>query len=108
LPAFHLRSYPFSRADTKQVIAEELSDSKDGETVKNFLKTHLDTDKPVFIVTDLYRGYKGILEEVFGDKATHQLCLLHLNKLIVTFRCLAGIKRYTIIERLFTSISANL
>ena len=70
-------------ADTKQVIAEELSDSKDGETVKNFLSTQLDTDKPLFIVTDLYRGYKGILEEVFGDKATQQLCLLHLNKLIV-------------------------
>ena len=62
---------------------EELSDSKDGETVKNFLKTHLDTDKLIFVVTDLYRGYKGILEEVFGDKATRQLCLLHLNRLIV-------------------------
>lgn len=51
--------------------------------MKNFLKTHLDTDKPIFIVTDLYRGYMGVLEEVFGDKATQQLCLLHLNKLIV-------------------------
>jgi hypothetical protein len=35
-------------------------------------------------VTDLYRGYAGILEELFGNKATHQLCLLHLNKLIAS------------------------
>ena len=69
---------------TKQVIAEELFDSKDGETIKNFLKEHLDTNKPIFIVTDLYRGYAGIFEELFGNKATHQLCLLHLNKLIVS------------------------
>jgi hypothetical protein len=71
-------------AVTKQVIAEGLFDSKDGETIKNFLKEHLDTNKPIFIVTDLYRGYAGILEELFGNKATHQLCLLHLNKLIAS------------------------
>lgn len=70
-------------AVTKLVIAEELFDSKDNETIKNFLKEHLDTNKPIFIVTDLYRGYAGIFEELFGNKATHQLCLLHLNKLIV-------------------------
>jgi hypothetical protein len=69
---------------TKQVIAEELFDSKDGETIKNFLKENLDTNRPIFIVTDLYRGYTGIFEELFGNKATHQLCLLHLNKLIVS------------------------
>ncbi|MDD5767883.1 MAG: hypothetical protein PHW55_04730 [Methanothrix sp.] len=69
---------------TKQVIAEELFDSKDGETIKNFLKEHLDTNKPIFIVTDLYRGYAGTFEELFGNKANHQLCLLHLNKLIVS------------------------
>jgi len=68
---------------TKQVIAEELLDSKDGEHIKSFLKRHLDTSKPIFIVTDLYRGYPKILKDVFGTKATHQLCLLHLNKLIV-------------------------
>jgi transposase-like protein len=71
-------------AVTKLVIAEELFDSKDGETIKNFLKKHLDTNKPIFIVTDLYRGYARIFEELFGNKATHQLCLLHLNKLIVS------------------------
>jgi hypothetical protein len=70
-------------AVTKQVIADELFNSKDNETIKNFLKKHLDTNKPIFIVTDLYRGYAGIFEELFGNKATHQLCLLHLNKLIV-------------------------
>jgi len=69
---------------TKQVIAEELLDSKDGETIKSFLKRHLDTSKPIFIVTDLYRGYPKIIKDVFGTKATHQLCLLHLNKLIVS------------------------
>jgi hypothetical protein len=71
-------------AVTKQVIADELFDSKDNETIKNFLKKHLDTNKPIFIVTDLYRGYAGIFEELFGNKATHQLCLLHLNKLIAS------------------------
>ena len=69
---------------TKQVIAEELFDSKDNETIKNFLQKHLDTNKRIFIVTDLYRGYANIFEELFGDKAIHQLCLLHLNKLIVS------------------------
>ena len=68
---------------TKQVIADGLFDSKDGETIKNFLREHLDTNQPIFIVTDLYRGYAGIIDDVFGNKATHQLCLLHLNKLIV-------------------------
>jgi len=71
-------------AVTKQVIADELFDSKDNETIKNFLKKHLDTNKPIFIVTDLYRGYARIFKEMFGSKATHQLCLLHLNKLIVS------------------------
>jgi hypothetical protein len=66
------------------VIADELFNSKDNETIKNFLKKHLDTNKPIFIVTDLYRGYAGIFEELFGNKATHQLCLLHLNKLITS------------------------
>ncbi|MDF0589618.1 transposase [Candidatus Methanocrinis natronophilus] len=68
---------------TNQVIAEKLSDSKDRETIIKFFKEHLDTDKPIFIVTDLYRGYEGIIEEIFGNKATHQLCLFHLNQLIV-------------------------
>jgi hypothetical protein len=68
---------------TQQVIAEELFDSKNSNTVENFLRRNLDTHKPIFIVTDLYRGYNEILKKVFGNKATHQLCLLHLDKLVV-------------------------
>jgi hypothetical protein len=69
---------------TRMVIAEELFDSKDADTIEGFLRRNLDTSKPIFIVTDLYRGYSELFKKVFGNKVTHQLCLLHLNKLIVT------------------------
>jgi hypothetical protein len=68
---------------TRQVIADELFDSKDADTIEDFLRRNLDTHKPIFIVTDLYRGYSDIFKRVFGNNVTHQLCLLHLNKLIV-------------------------
>jgi hypothetical protein len=68
---------------SRQVIADELFDSKDADTIEDFLKRDLDTQKPIFIITDLYRGYGEIFKRVFGNKVTHQLCLLHLNKLIV-------------------------
>lgn len=68
---------------SRQVIADELFDSKDGDTIEDFLRRNLDTYKPIFVVTDLYRGYSEIFKRVFGKKVTHQLCLLHLNKLIV-------------------------
>jgi len=68
---------------SRQVIADELFDSKDAGTVEDFLRRNLDTHKPIFFITDLYRGYSDIFKRVFGNKATHQLCLLHLNKLIV-------------------------
>jgi hypothetical protein len=68
---------------TRQVIAEELFDSKDAYTIEGFFRRNLDVNKPIFIVTDLYRGYSELFEKVFGNKVTHQLCLLHLNKLIV-------------------------
>ena len=68
---------------SRQVIADELFNSKDADTIEDFLRRNLDTHKPVFIVTDLYRGYSEIFKKVFGSKVTHQLCLLHLNKLIV-------------------------
>lgn len=68
---------------SKQVIADELFDSKDADTIEKFLRQNLDIHKPVFIVTDLYRGYSEIFKKIFGNKVTHQLCLLHLNKLIV-------------------------
>ena len=68
---------------TRQVIAEKLVDSKDADAIECFLKQNLDIHKPIFIVTDLYRGYGEIFKRVFGNKVTHQLCLLHLNKLII-------------------------
>jgi hypothetical protein len=68
---------------TRQVIAEELFDSKDSGTIESFLRRNLDTHKQIFIVTDLYRGYSDVFKRVFGDKVIHQFCLLHLNKLIV-------------------------
>src|SRR5690606_8942080 len=68
---------------TRQVIAEELFDSKDADTIEGFLRRNLDTQKQIFIVTDLYRGYSDIFKRVFGNKVIHQFCLLHLNKLIV-------------------------
>ncbi len=68
---------------TRQVIAEDLFDSKDADTIESFLRRNLDIHKPIFIVTDLYRRYSDIFKKVFGNKVIHQLCLLHLNKLIV-------------------------
>jgi len=68
---------------TRQVIAEELFDSKDSDTIGSFLRRNLDTNKQIFIVTDLYRGYSDVFKRVFGNKVIHQFCLLHLNKLIV-------------------------
>lgn len=68
---------------TRQVIADELFASKDGDTIEDFLRRNLDTHRKIFIITDLYRGYSEIFERVFGNNVTHQLCLLHLNKLIV-------------------------
>jgi len=68
---------------TRQVIADELFDLKDADTIEGFLRRNLDNQKQIFIVTDLYRGYSDIFKRVFGNKVTHQFCLLHLNKLIV-------------------------
>jgi len=68
---------------TRQVIADELFDSKDADTIESFLRRNLDTHKQIFIVTDLYRGYSEVFKRVFGNKVIHQFCLLHLNKLIV-------------------------
>jgi len=67
---------------TGRPIADELYDNEDSETIKTFLAEHLDPDRDIFIVTDLAPGYPGIFDEIFEDNVTHQLCLLHLNKLI--------------------------
>jgi len=66
-----------------KVIAEELLDKKDPDTIKGFLGRHLDPDKPTFIVTDLYPSYPEAFEDFFGDNLIHQFCLMHMNKLIV-------------------------
>ena len=70
---------------TGRPIADELYDSKDSETIKAFFAKHLDPTRRIFIVTDLASGYPGILYDIFGDNVTHQLCLLHLNKLIAGY-----------------------
>lgn len=68
---------------TKKPIADEIYDSKDSDTVKAFLRKHLNPKQPIFIVTDLYKGYPNIFHEVFGNRVIHQYCLFHLNQLIV-------------------------
>jgi hypothetical protein len=68
---------------TQRPLADELFDDKSPETIKNFLKKHLDTSEPVFIVTDFDKRYPDILKEVIGDNLIHQYCLMHLNKLVV-------------------------
>jgi hypothetical protein len=47
---------------TRMVIAEELFNSKDADTIEGFLRRNLDTSKPIFIVTDLYRGYSELFK----------------------------------------------
>ena len=81
----HCQKYRLTLFDpkTQRPLADELFDDKSSETIKNFLKKHLDTSEPVFIVTDFDKRYPEILSEVFGDKLVHQYCLMHLNKLVV-------------------------
>ena len=43
----------------------------------------LDPTKQAFIVTDFYSSYPVVFGDFFGENLVHQLCLLHLNKLIV-------------------------
>jgi len=68
---------------TKKPIADEIHDTKNSDTVKAFLRKHLNPEQSIFIVTDLYKGYPNIFHEVFGNKVVHQFCLFHLNQLIV-------------------------
>ncbi len=67
---------------TKKPIADEIYGSKNSDTVKAFLRKHLNPAQTIFIVTDLYKGYPTIFQEVFGSKVIHQFCLFHLNQLI--------------------------
>ncbi len=36
-----------------------------------------------FVVTDFYSSYRSVFGKFFGKNLIHQLCLMHLNKLIV-------------------------
>lgn len=69
--------------ETGVPIAEKLCDNKSEETVEQFLRECLDADKEIIIVTDCNRAYPNIFKRIWGDKVTHQKCLLHLNKLVV-------------------------
>lgn len=65
-----------------KVIADELSDDKTKETIKQFLLKHLDPTKELVIVTDCDNSYPALLKEIWGNRIRQQKCLLHLNKLI--------------------------
>jgi hypothetical protein len=71
-------------AITRNVIADELHKDKNSETIKNFLKNNLDTKKELIIITDGCPWYPEIFKELWGKKVKHQMCILHLNKLIVS------------------------
>jgi transposase-like protein len=68
------------------VIAEELFDNKTQEAIKLFFRKNLEyvieKSTPIFIVTDLGKGYAELITEVFNGNAIHQYCLFHLNQLI--------------------------
>ena len=49
---------------------------------KVFLKI-LDTEKELIIITDGCPWYPELFKELWGNKVKHQMCILHLNKLIV-------------------------
>jgi len=70
-------------AITKKVIADKLYDNKDYATVKIFLESNLDTSEEIIFITDDCPWYPTIFKDIWGKKAKHQLCILHLDKLIV-------------------------
>ena len=69
-----------------EVIAEELADKKSQDTIKPFFERNLneiiEKSKPVFVVTDLGKGYVELITEIFNGNAIHQYCIFHLNKII--------------------------
>lgn len=70
-------------AKTGQVIADQLYDDKQQDTIEQFLRTHLPTDKLLVIITDGDRAYPDVFTRIWGKNLIHQRCLLHLNKNIV-------------------------
>ena len=71
-------------AITGRVIADKLYDDKDSDTIKKFLSQSLDTKKEIIIITDGCPWYPELFKELWGNKVKHQMCILHLNKLIVS------------------------
>ena len=69
--------------NSSRPIADEIRNQMDRDTIKNFIEMYLDPEEPIFIVTDHLLMYPGILEDIFGNNLTHQLCLTHLSMLIV-------------------------
>lgn len=65
-----------------KVIAERLCKSKDSMTIEEFFRENLDTEKETIVITDGDVSYPEIIKSVFGKTGKHQMCLLHLNKLI--------------------------
>src|SRR3989338_226402 len=70
-------------AVSQKVIADELHDEKSYDIVHKFLTTHLDAHKATVIITDDCPWYPMIFEDIWGENVRHQLCILHLNKLIM-------------------------
>lgn len=69
-------------AITGKVISDELHKDKERETVSNFLSNNLSVSKELVIITDGCPWYPELFEELWGNKVKHQMCILHLNKLI--------------------------
>lgn len=70
-------------AITGKVIADELHDDKNSSSVKKFLSESLDIEKELIIITDGCPWYPELFKKLWGNKVKHQMCILHLNKLIV-------------------------
>ena len=70
-------------AITGKVIADNLYSDKDSDTIKCFLTKYLDVSKELIIITDGCPWYPELLKELWGNKVKHQMCILHLNKLVV-------------------------
>ncbi len=69
--------------NTRNPIADSLFDSKDKETIIEFLRANLDISKKLIVIVDCDQRYPEIFKEIWGNKLILQKCLLHLNKLVV-------------------------
>ena len=67
---------------TGKVISDKLYEDKEATTVKSFLSESLDTSRETIIITDGCPWYPELFRELWGNKVKHQMCILHLNKLV--------------------------